>query len=53
MDQRTESFIHDLGCCLQELGGAPKILGPDNLKAALIKANKLNVTIIVKVIVYI
>lgn len=40
MDQRTESFIHALGCCLQELGGSPKILVPDNLKAAVIKADK-------------
>ena len=38
--QKTEDFLHALGCCLKSLGGVPKILVPDNLKAAIIKADR-------------
>lgn len=37
--QKLEDFIHALGCCLRELGGVPQTLVPDNLKAAVIRAN--------------
>ena len=37
--QKMEDFIYALGCCLKELGGVPQTLVPDNLKAAVIKAN--------------
>ena len=38
--QTTEDFLHALACCLKHLGGSPKILVPDNLKAAVIKADR-------------
>lgn len=38
--QKTEDFIHALTCCLNSLGGAPKALVPDNLKAAVVKASR-------------
>jgi len=38
--QKTDDFIHALTCCLHALGGTPKILVPDNLKAAVIKADR-------------
>jgi hypothetical protein len=38
--QKMEDFIYALGCCLKELGGVPQTLVPDNLKAAVIKANR-------------
>lgn len=37
--QKLEDFIYALGCCLQDLGGVPQTLVPDNLKSAVIKAN--------------
>lgn len=37
--QGIEDFIHALQTCLKFLGGSPKILVPDNLKAAVIKAS--------------
>ncbi len=37
--QNTEDFLHALSSCLQELGGVPQALVPDNLKAAVTKAN--------------
>ena len=37
--QKLEDFIFALGCCLQELGGVPQTLVPDNLKSAVIKAH--------------
>lgn len=43
--QRIDDFIHALSCCLQSLGGAPKVLVPDNLKSAVIKANNYEPTI--------
>ena len=38
--QSTDDFLHALSCCLNHLGGIPKILVPDNLKAAVIKADR-------------
>ena len=38
--QTTEDFLYALSCCLKALEGAPKILVPDNLKAAVIKADR-------------
>ena len=40
--QSTEDFIYALTCCLKEIGGVPQTLVPDNLKSAIIKANKSN-----------
>jgi len=38
--QGIEDFIYALVCCLAFLGGVPIILVPDNLKSAIIKANR-------------
>ena len=38
--QRTEDFLHALTCCLNHLGGSPKILVTDNLKSAVIKTDR-------------
>jgi transposase len=38
--QRTEDFLYALSCALRELGGSPKILVPDNLKAAVVKTDR-------------
>ena len=38
--QRIEDFIYALIKCLEFLGGSPVILVPDNLKAAVIRANR-------------
>lgn len=38
--QRIAEFLHALGCCLQHIGGTPKVLVPDNLKSAIIKADR-------------
>lgn len=38
--QTTEDFLYALRCCLEDIGGAPQALVPDNLKAAVIKANR-------------
>lgn len=37
--QSIEDFLYALGCCLEELGGVPQVLVPDNLKAAIVKAS--------------
>jgi transposase len=37
--QTTEDFLYALSCCLNALGGCPQIIVPDNLKAAVIKAD--------------
>lgn len=37
--QKVEDFIHCIRMCLEYLGGVPKILVPDNLKSAVIKAD--------------
>jgi len=38
--QNINDFVYALGCCLQELGGVPQVLVPDNLKSAIVKANR-------------
>jgi len=38
--QSTADFLYALSCCLQDLGGVPQALVPDNLKAAVIKASR-------------
>ncbi|MFN8255705.1 MAG: hypothetical protein U0W24_08460 [Bacteroidales bacterium] len=38
--QSIEDFIHALQSCLKAIEGSPKILVPDNLKAAVIKTSK-------------
>lgn len=38
--QRIEDFLYALKCCLEDLGGVPKVLVSDNLKSAIIKASK-------------
>ncbi len=43
--QRIDDFIYALTCCLQSLGGTPKVLVPDNLKSAVIRANRYEPTI--------
>lgn len=37
--QNIHDFIYALTCCLNDLGGAPKVLVPDNLKSAIVKAS--------------
>jgi transposase len=45
--QSTDDFLKALACCLSSLGGCPKIVVPDNLKAAVVKVDphepKLNI----------
>jgi len=43
--QSTEDFLYALSCCLQHLGGVPQAIVPDNLKAAVVKANRYEPTI--------
>lgn len=43
--QGIDDFIYALSCCLEHLGGVPKVLVPDNLKSAVTKANKYEPTI--------
>jgi transposase len=38
--QKMGDFLYALGCCLSDLGGVPKALVPDNLKSAVIKADR-------------
>jgi transposase len=38
--QTTADFLYALSCCLKHLGGSPQILVPDNLKAAVVKADR-------------
>jgi transposase len=38
--QSIEDFIYALRMCLEYLGGVPLVLVPDNLKSAIIKANR-------------
>lgn len=38
--QNISDFLYALGCCLQELGGVPQVLVPDNLKSAIVKASR-------------
>lgn len=43
--QQTPDFLYALDCCLQSLGGVPQALVPDNLKAAVIKADRYEPTL--------
>lgn len=38
--QKVEDFIYGLECSLRHFGGVPKILVPDNLKAAVVKSDR-------------
>ena len=38
--QCSEDFLYALACCLAYLGGVPLALVPDNLKSAVVKANR-------------
>ena len=38
--QSTEDFLYALSSCLSHLGGVPQALVPDNLKAAVVKADR-------------
>jgi len=38
--QQLEDFIFALVCCLHALGGVPVVLVPDNLKSAIVKADR-------------
>lgn len=38
--QSVEDFTYALTCCLHDLGGAPRALVPDNLKSAVVKADR-------------
>lgn len=38
--QRIADFLYALECCLQHIGGTPQILVPDNLKSAIIRADR-------------
>jgi len=40
VSQTTDDFLYALSCCLSSLGGCPKIVVPDNLKAAVVKADR-------------
>jgi transposase len=39
-NQSTENFLHALRMCLEHLGGVPKIVVTDNLKASVVKADR-------------
>lgn len=43
--QTIEDFLHALACCLKAFGGVPKLLVSDNLKAAIIKAERYDPTL--------
>ena len=38
--QKIPDFLYALTCCLNAIGGVPQVLVPDNLKAAVIKADR-------------
>ncbi len=38
--QKIPDFLYALACCLNALGGVPRVLVPDNLKSAVIKADR-------------
>lgn len=43
--QRVEDFLYALGKCLEFFGGVPKILVSDNLKSAVVKADRYEPTL--------
>lgn len=38
--QTIDDFLHALECCLRHIGGVPKIIVTDNLKASVVKADR-------------
>jgi hypothetical protein len=38
--QQIADSLHALGCCMNQIGGTPAVLVPDNLKSAVIKADR-------------
>jgi len=38
--QQIADFLYALGCCLNDIGGTPAVLVPDNLKSAIVKADR-------------
>lgn len=38
--QNIEDFVYALTCCLKNIGGVPQTLVPDNLKSAIVKADR-------------
>lgn len=38
--QKVEDFVHAIRMCLESLGGVPQVIIPDNLKSAVIKADR-------------
>jgi transposase len=43
--QTTDDFLYALSRCLEHFGGSPKILVPDNLKAAVVKSDRYEPTL--------
>ena len=43
--QKVEDFVYALRMCLEALGGVPRIVIPDNLKSAVVKADRWNPTL--------
>jgi hypothetical protein len=43
--QKSEDFTHAIICCLKALGGVPRIIVPDNLKAAVTKTDPYEPTL--------
>ncbi len=43
--QKLEDFLHALRMCLEYIGGVPLIIIPDNLKSAVIKADRYEPTV--------
>ncbi len=43
--QNLEDFLHGLTCCLNAMGGVPQAIVPDNMKTAVIKADRYEPTI--------
>jgi transposase len=43
--QRVEEFLHGISLCLEHIGGVPKIVVTDNLKSAVVKADKYEPTL--------
>lgn len=43
--QQIADFLHGLACCLNYFGGVPKVLVPDNLKSAVVRADNYEPTV--------
>src|SRR5690606_9205537 len=44
-DQTTDSFVHGLSRAMEYVGGVPRMLIPDNLKAAVVRTDKYEPTL--------